>query len=202
MGSEWPSDPFLPAALVVATALLLVDVLVPDAFAGERERRTLMTLLASPLADRAILFGKVLVPVLINLGTTVGLLALSVIIVNVTKPGPTVQLFVPALTLGLPVLSLLVGLFTGTLGVFISLRSSTIQTAQQVLLSALMAPLMIGSAVFMALATSGGPVPDWLTNLDLGAAMLTLCLGFAVIDAALLALVTLLFRRSRLITLR
>src|SRR5436309_9767960 len=49
-----------PQSLVglIVIALAAVLAVVPDAFAGERERHTLETLLASRLTDRAILFGK------------------------------------------------------------------------------------------------------------------------------------------------
>jgi len=50
----------LPAvAITVMAALLIVMSIVPDSFAGERDRATLETLLASRLPDRAILLGKV-----------------------------------------------------------------------------------------------------------------------------------------------
>ena len=44
--------------LSAMVSVLLVAITVPDSFAGERERHTLGTLLASRLPDRAILFGK------------------------------------------------------------------------------------------------------------------------------------------------
>jgi ABC-2 type transport system permease protein len=43
--------------------MMLVGMMIPESFAGERERHTLGTLLASRLPDRAILFGKVAVAV-------------------------------------------------------------------------------------------------------------------------------------------
>ena len=47
-----------PLLGLIFVSLAAVLAVVPDAFAGERERHTLETLLASRLPDRAILFGK------------------------------------------------------------------------------------------------------------------------------------------------
>ena len=59
MGEEWLTTAWsLIAALILP--LLLVGTAVPESFAGERERHTLPTLLASRLPDRAILFGKLI----------------------------------------------------------------------------------------------------------------------------------------------
>src|SRR5687767_627257 len=49
----------LAVTLASLTAAIYVAGAAPDAFAGERERHTLETLLASRLPDRAILLGKI-----------------------------------------------------------------------------------------------------------------------------------------------
>ena len=48
--------PLVPATLM---PVMLVGLTIADSFAGERERHTLPTLLASRLSDRAILIGKI-----------------------------------------------------------------------------------------------------------------------------------------------
>jgi ABC-2 type transport system permease protein len=57
VGREWINSPKL-LMLWAWVPLFLVSSVVADGFAGERERHTLETLLASRLSDRAILFGK------------------------------------------------------------------------------------------------------------------------------------------------
>ena len=47
-----------PILILTLVALASISAVVADAFAGERERHTLETLLASRLPDSAILFGK------------------------------------------------------------------------------------------------------------------------------------------------
>jgi ABC-2 type transport system permease protein len=44
---------------LVVLPMALIMAVIADSFAGERERHTLETLLASPLSDRTILFGKI-----------------------------------------------------------------------------------------------------------------------------------------------
>ena len=55
----------LSVALAAVTALMYIAGAAPDALAGERERHTLETLLASRLPDRAILLGKIIAYMLV-----------------------------------------------------------------------------------------------------------------------------------------
>ena len=52
-----------PVLIILYAPFLFVTTFIGDAIAGERERHTLETLLASRISDRAILFGKLLVTV-------------------------------------------------------------------------------------------------------------------------------------------
>ena len=71
---------------------------VADSFAGERERHTLETLLASRLPDRAILFGKVLAAVGYGWVLVMLMLVLSLVTVNLTvaTPGSCVSRRLPS----------------------------------------------------------------------------------------------------------
>jgi ABC-2 type transport system permease protein len=70
---------FVPVILI---PFILVGITIPDSFAGERERHTLGTLLASRLSDRSILIGKIAASVLFAWAATIGILLLSAITVN------------------------------------------------------------------------------------------------------------------------
>lgn len=63
LGQAWLA--LSPAAmlLVLYMPFLFVSTYIGDAIAGERERHTLETLLASRISDRAILLGKIIVTV-------------------------------------------------------------------------------------------------------------------------------------------
>ena len=57
-GSAWLETP-VSFGFSAMIPIILVVTWVADSFAGERERGTLETLLATRLSDRAILFGKI-----------------------------------------------------------------------------------------------------------------------------------------------
>lgn len=79
MGVAWPLLGKLawmalsPIQIVVIlwSTLFVVISIMPDSFAGERERHTLETLLASRMPDHAILLGKVAIVVLYGWGILV-----------------------------------------------------------------------------------------------------------------------------------
>ena len=76
-----------PWFVVVVLPVLAVVVTAPDSFAGERERKTLRTLLAGRLTDRAILWGKMGFAILLGTGTMLGTLVLALFVVNVSAGG-------------------------------------------------------------------------------------------------------------------
>ena len=112
---------------------LLVSGVTADTFAGERERHTLETLLASRLSDRAILFGKLGATVLYGWGITVLNILLGLITVNIAYGKGQFLMFEMNLFLGVLLLSFLVAVFGATLGTVVSLRASTVRQASQIL---------------------------------------------------------------------
>ena len=58
-GPGWVTSPAMLLIYPFMAAAIAIQPIV-DSFAGERERHTLETLLASRLSDSAILFGKIL----------------------------------------------------------------------------------------------------------------------------------------------
>ena len=81
-GRAWIESPVL---LVTWSwvPMFLVSTVIADAFAGERERHTLETLLATRLSDRTILFGKMGAAIGYAAAITVASLVLGVLTVNV-----------------------------------------------------------------------------------------------------------------------
>jgi ABC-2 type transport system permease protein len=198
-GREWLTSgiPFLNAALFPATLALGV---VADSFAGERERHTLETLLASRLPDHAILLGKFTAIVGYVWGLTVASLLAAAVAVNVAEP--TVGLaFYPArlLVSGLVFGALSAGLAAGA-GILVSLRAATVRQAAQMLTIGLMGLIFVGVAAASAL-------PDgWKHRLietvrGLGPTATVLLAGAALllVDGVLLAVAALRFRRTRLL---
>lgn len=128
--------PFLTASMT--------STIVSDAVAGERERHTLETLLATRLSDGAILLGKVLAAVLYGYAFALSNLAIGLATVHVKwgaqAEAMTLSRFIALLALIGSSAACLSGL-----GVLVSLRAATVRQAQQlfgvVLLLVTMIPL-------------------------------------------------------------
>ncbi|MBN1138902.1 MAG: hypothetical protein JXM73_20120 [Anaerolineae bacterium] len=183
------------------TPLMLIASTIAESFAGERERHTLETLLASRLPDRAILFGKMLTSILFGWGMTLLLLLVSLAVVNLLDSKSGFQNY-RANILWMDVLaSLLISGFVSSLGIIISLRSATVQAAGQSIMLMIFVPVMLLQAVVFLL-------PVFLPRAAVSAiaAQLNLTNIMLVILAALLAADVILFlgamsrfQRSRLI---
>ena len=192
----------LPLLLSCVAPLVLVGLSIPDAFAGERERHTLSTLLASRLPDRAILFGKIVTCVGFGWGVTLVLLLASLVTVNAAHWSGRILFYSPTVLLGTVGLSCLVAVLTAAAGVLFSLQAATAQEAQQTLMGVLLAPPMILQFVLLFLMSSDSGKERVRTLLDsVTLAQVTLVIGavLLVLDAALLAAAVARFRRERLI---
>jgi ABC-2 type transport system permease protein len=183
--------------------MMLVGMMIPESFAGERERHTLETLLASRLTDRAILFGKVAVAVGYAWGITLMLLLVSLVMVNVTQWDGELLFYTPIMALANLALSLLMASLVAGLGVLISLRAATVQEAQQILMTATLFPLVLLQMIPLLLLNV---VPDGKALLkDLVAAadptqiILIVMAVLVVLDLALLVAAMVRFKRARLI---
>lgn len=150
LGPEW-----VESRLIIAywpfLAATMVSSLIADSVAGERERHTLETLLASRIADSAILLGKIIAAVLYGLGFAVANLLIGLVAVNVAHPESRPVLFgVQRFTVTI-VLTILASLLMAGIGVFISLRASTVKQAQQAFGIAIivltMGPLLLYNAL-------------------------------------------------------
>lgn len=79
-----------PFFLMLAT--LLPITLAADAFAGERERKTLETLLALPMRSRDLFLGKTLLPLSYGFGASLVTFLVITILVNVSFPDSTITM--------------------------------------------------------------------------------------------------------------
>ncbi len=198
-GRAW-ADSQVPLVNSIILPVMLVLSVVADSFAGERERHTLETLLASRLPDRAILIGKFTAVVVYAWGLTITGLALGLITVNVTHPGDGIALYPQSVTIGCFVFGLLGAGFAASAGILISLRSATVRQAAQTLSVGLM-------VLFFGVTTIGTALPRaWRERIsdaaqDAGAARLVVFAAVVLIaiDLTLLGIAATRFRRSRLI---
>ncbi len=180
--------------------LFLVTMVVADSFAGERERHTLETLLASRLPDRAILFGKIATAVFYGWGLTLCILLMNLISINVMYWN-TGLVLPPALSLiAAAGIGLLVAAMSASLGVLISLRAPTVRQAQQSI--SLMVMLLWFAPFFLAML-----IPDsWKKTMaesfqDLGMSRLLAFLTavLLILLIVFLRLAVYRFQRARLI---
>ena len=132
MGPMWLTSPIMLAYWPLL-ASGMVSTLIADAFAGERERHTLESLLATRLPDSAILIGKVVAAVLYGLLFTFINIAVGYSVLMLRHSG-TGFIAPPFLHIALiVVLVILACSALAGVGVFISLRAATVRQAQQTL---------------------------------------------------------------------
>jgi ABC-2 type transport system permease protein len=195
MGSAWS----LVAAFLIP--MITVGVVVPQAFAGERERHTLETMLASRLPDRAILFGKLLTAIAAGWGLTLLVMLVSLIPANALSWTGRVRIFDLDVALANVFVSLLISGVMASLGVLVSLRSTTAQGAQQTLIAALMIPLVILQLVpmlFLSVIPGGREILKQVLSINFGHFALVVGGILLVLNVGLLLAAMNRFKRSRL----
>jgi len=180
--------------------LLFTMAIVSDSFAGERERHTLETLLASRLSDEAILFGKIAAAVLFACGIFVVMTILGLIGVNVAHSDGRLLLFPMNRVIEVLVLDFLLAAFVSAAGVLVSLRAATVRQAMRTLNVGFMV-MMFGSLfAFQSLpATWRATLLRRLSGENSGQTLAVAGLILVLLDVALLTSVHTRFRRARLI---
>jgi ABC-2 type transport system permease protein len=179
--------------------LTLLSTVVVDAFAGERERHTLETLLASRLPDRAILFGKMLSAIAYAIAVTLGSLVLGLVTTNAIAGEGRWLMYPTATLVGAVVTSLLGSSLIAALGVLVSLRSASVRQASQLMGAAILVVAFLPVLALRALTA------HWKAQAHVMSPGGTMLLGlaalgaFLVIDAGLVGAALMRFRRSRLL---
>ena len=157
-----PERFFSPAGLLMPTffSAIVITAVIADSFAGERERHTLETLLASRLSDHAILFGKIAASIAYGWLISLASILAGAITLNIVNWHGQILMYHDTaswliLLLGPPLL----GGFVATTGVLVSLHAATVRGAQQT--------LGIGLGVlFMGVAFGGSMLPaEWIAGL-------------------------------------
>jgi ABC-2 type transport system permease protein len=194
------SAPILVCGIYLPIIILLN--LVADSFAGERERHTLETLLASRLSDRAILLGKV--GAAVAFGWSFAMLAALVqaVVANLSpnraSAGPA---FYPGgVVVAMVVLALLTALLASSAGCLVSLHASSTRQAQINLGVGFMLLIFVPVIVLQLLPSSvQSAISDALNSANTGQVFLIFAGGLLVIDVMLVLISLALFQRTRLI---
>ncbi len=180
--------------------LFLITGMIADSFAGERERHTLETLLASRLSDRAILLGKMLAGIVYALVMTVALLFVGLVTVNVSDWSGRVLVYPAATVAGFLAFGTLGSALVAGIGVLVSLRAATVrQAAQSLSLGIVLLVWVPILAVQFLPRTLTDSVLSKLMSLDVAVVFPLLLLALAVVDIIVLAAALARFQRDRLI---
>lgn len=178
---------------------MMVSSVVADSFAGERERHTLETLLASRLPDRAILSGKLLLAIAYGWGLTLISVLLGLVTVNIAFGQGRLLLYPVDIAAGIAGISFLVSALASGLGVLISLHAASVRSAQQTLSLATLSPLVVVLALPMLPEAWKAAAMDLLANINLTAAVVTLMGFLLILDLGLLLVGMKRFQRARMI---
>ncbi len=198
-GAVWLSNPLYLLVWSWLPVFMALGI-VTDAFAGERERHTLETLLASRLSDRAILFGKIGAAVAYAWGIAVAGMLIAAVTVNAANPGEGLRFYPTGIFAAAFAISGLAALLFSTLGVLVSLRAETARQAYQ--------RLSIWMIVLWLLPTLGlqflpqdiqARLLGWLEGVNITAVILAVIGVLAIASAGLLAAAAGRFQRARLI---
>jgi ABC-2 type transport system permease protein len=190
-----------PGALIVPSFALtqLLAGIMADSFAGERERHTLETLLASRLSDLAILIGKIAAGVLLVWGLMLFTTGLVVVSSLISDDGGPASLSLGNIAAILSIYFLLC-LAMSCAAAIVSLRAPTVRQAIQTLTWSFMIVFFLGIFAVARLPLEWGTT---LTRVLMGENLLRTQIIVAGILAGLIVVLfgaaRLRFQRARLI---
>lgn len=198
IGREFVTKPVFLLIWAWMPAFMMVNV-VADSFAGERERHTLETLLASRISGRAILFGKLAAAVAYAWSITVFGMLLAVVTVNVKERGPFVMYSAGA-TAAVVVIALLMSGAIAALGIIVSLRAASVRQAGQILMLSVMGAFFGLTFGLRALPRDfRAAVARTFAAWSLADFVVACCAFLLVINALLILAAIKRFQRARLI---
>ena len=183
--------------------IILLNV-IADSFAGERERHTLETLLASRLSDRAILFGKVSAAVAFGWALALIAALLQAVVANLSRknasPGAGLAFYPVGSVVAIVVLGLLTALLASSVGCLVSLRATSTRQAQVNLGVGFMVLIFVPFIVFQLLPhQTQTSIIAALNAADPTQVLLFFAGGLLIVDVVLLLIALALFQRARLI---
>lgn len=193
----WPNVG-IAFALALFSLVITPMMTTADSIAGERERHTLETLLATRLSDTAIVLGKILALVTISVGSALLMLFQAIIVLSAIFGNWGAVPLLLAAILGVTLVGVVASVFLCSIGVLVSMRAQTVQGAQQALAFTMMPLFMLpglampllGTERVLALLDSSPQLPPlFLIGL--------VALAILGLDVMLLALVARAFRRPR-----
>jgi ABC-2 type transport system permease protein len=197
-GQAWVESP-IGILYWIWVPFMMVSTMIADSFAGERERHTLETLLASRLTDTSILLGKIFAALTYGWGMTLASLLLGLVTVNLAHGQGKLLLYSPDVGLTTLATSFLMAALASTLGVLLSLRAPSVRSAQQTLGIVALLPLLLVIIIPMLPSSFTGRAAAWVMEKDLMALIVPVMTSMLALDLLLLLAAFKRFRRSLLI---
>jgi len=198
-GIAWVETP-VSLGFYALIPVMLVVTWVADSFAGERERGTLETLLATCLSDRSILFGKIAAVAGYAWVMALAAFLSGTVAVNIAHWRGQLVLYKPSIALGIVGLSFLTATLGANAGVLVSLRAPTVRQAQQTLGLAVFIiawiPILGLNIIPQAWKAVLG---EWLKGGDMGSIVPIIVAALLALDLVLLGVAMTRFQRTRLI---
>ena len=193
-GYRWV-DTAMPSFPTVLIAVMVVIIIVPESFAGERERHTLETLLSTRLSDSSIVFGKMLVAIAAAMLLVVLVLILGLVTVNLTNSGELMLYSAPNL-----VFTLFINFVSSTMvtavGVLISLKSETVQEATQILAGVILVPPIVVGMVVLAFRDE---LIRYFMTTEQAVSGVVVILGLVALTLGLIGIARWRFQRSKML---
>jgi ABC-2 type transport system permease protein len=197
-GANWLTSPGM-LLYWAWVPLMIVAGIVADSFAGERERHTLETLLASRLPDDAILAGKVLAAVGYTWVMVLAMLGIGIVTVKLTVASPPGVQIPWRLLVGAPLLALLGAVTAAGAGILVSLRAATVRQAAQSLNVAILAMVIVPAfAVGLLPVVWQARIGFWFSQVGPDRVLWIAVTAMLAGAAVLMAVARARFRRSKL----
>jgi ABC-2 type transport system permease protein len=197
-GREWVDSP-ISIMVWGWMPFLWVSGVVADLFAGERERHTLESLLATRLSDQSILFGKLLAALSYGFILTWVIMVASLVTVNIGFGREGLLFYSPEMILGALVFSILISGLSASIGVLVSLRAGSVRQAQQMMSAGMLVlflPFMLIQFIPEEWLDAAGTL---LANIQPIPAAIGVALILLLVEFILIAIAMRLFQRSKLI---
>lgn len=195
----WVNTAF-PLMQAILLPPLLVLSIVTDGIAGERERHTLDTLLASRVSTAAVVLGKYAAVVVYAWTLIVAGQALALVTVNLSAGHGRLLLYPAPIATGAATFALLNSGLVAAAGMLVSLRAATVRQAAQMVSVGMMTIFFI---MVTAFKVTPRPVKDALADAvhtaGPAAVAATAVTALLALDAGLLAAALTRFRRARLL---
>lgn len=172
---------------------------VVESFAGERERHTLETLLATPLSDRGILAGKMAAAFVPAVGFALLLFAFAVGAANVFAGADEIILPPAWIGVGTVVLVFAMAGLVSTGGVLVSMRSASVRRATQTFGFVVVASGLTPTLGFMLLpGRSRASLLAWAARVDELTLVFVVAAPILLLDILFLVMAMRGFRRGAL----